>query len=120
MTVIDWESATDEAAQYLCDLVRFDTTNPPGNELECARYIAELLAKEGIEQVVLESASDRGNVIGRLRGDGSKPPLLLMSHLDVIYADASRWSAPPFSGEIRDGVIWGAAQLIPRGSPSCS
>jgi acetylornithine deacetylase/succinyl-diaminopimelate desuccinylase-like protein len=115
MTAIDWKAATDEAAQYLCDLVQFDTTNPPGNELECAQYIAELLAKEGIEQVVLESAPGRGNVIGRLRGDGSMRPLLLMSHLDVIYADASRWSVPPFSGEIRDGVIWGRGTIDTKG-----
>jgi acetylornithine deacetylase/succinyl-diaminopimelate desuccinylase-like protein len=115
MTAIDWESASDEATQYLCDLVRFDTTNPPGNELECARYIAELLAREGIEQVVLESAPGRGNVIGRLRGDGSKAPLLLMSHLDVIYADASRWSVPPFSAEIRDGIIWGRGTIDTKG-----
>jgi acetylornithine deacetylase/succinyl-diaminopimelate desuccinylase-like protein len=72
MAIIDWKAATSEAAGYLSDLVRFDTTNPPGNELECARYLADLLAKEGIEPLVLESAPGRGNVIGRLRGDSSK------------------------------------------------
>jgi acetylornithine deacetylase/succinyl-diaminopimelate desuccinylase-like protein len=115
MAVIDWKAATAEAARYLSDLVRFDTTNPPGNEIECARYLADLLAREGIEPLVLESAPGRGNVIGRLRGDGSKKPLLLMSHLDVIYADAARWKVPPFSGEIRDGVIWGRGTLDTKG-----
>lgn len=111
MNDIDWKAVTDEATEYLVDLVKFDTTNPPGNELECAKYIAEALSREGIEPLVLESAPGRGNVIGRLRGDGSKAPLLLMSHIDVVPAESSRWEAPPFSGEIRDGVIWGRGTL---------
>lgn len=115
MAQIDWKAATDEASRYLSRLVQFDTTNPPGNELECAKYIADLLAKEGIEPLVLESAPGRGNVIGRMKGDGSKKPLLLMSHLDVIYADESRWKVPPFSGEIRDGIIWGRGTLDTKG-----
>jgi acetylornithine deacetylase/succinyl-diaminopimelate desuccinylase-like protein len=115
MIDIDWKAATDEATEYLSALVKFDTTNPPGNELACAQYLADLLAKEGMEPEVLESEKDRGNVIGRLRGDGSKKPLLLMSHLDVVTAEASRWEAPPFSGEIRDGVIWGRGTLDTKG-----
>lgn len=111
MSDIDWKAATDEAIEYLVDLVKFNTTNPPGNELECAKYIAEALSKEGIEPMVLESAPGRGNVIGRLRGDGSKAPLLLMSHIDVVHAESSKWEVPPFSGEIRDGVIWGRGTL---------
>jgi len=83
MNDTDWKAATDEATAYLADLIRFDTTNPPGNELECAEYLADLLAREGIEPEVLESEPGRANVISRLRGDGSKKPLLLMSHLDV-------------------------------------
>jgi acetylornithine deacetylase/succinyl-diaminopimelate desuccinylase-like protein len=111
MNDIDWKGATEEATRYLVDLVRFDTTNPPGNELECAKYIADLLAKEDIEPLVLESKPKRTNVIARLRGDGSKKPLLLMSHIDVVPADSSRWTVPPFSGEIRDGAIWGRGTL---------
>jgi acetylornithine deacetylase/succinyl-diaminopimelate desuccinylase-like protein len=111
MNDIDWKVATDEAVEYLVALVQFDTTNPPGNELECAQYVADLLAKEGMEPEVLESEKGRGNVIGRLRGDGSKKPLLLMSHLDVVPAESSRWTVPPFSGEIRDGSIWGRGTL---------
>ena len=115
MNDIDWKAATEEATRYLVDLVKFNTTNPPGNELECAEYIADLLANEGLEPVVLEPKEDRGNVIGRLRGDGSKKPLLLMSHLDVVPADSSRWTVPPFSGEIRDGFIWGRGTLDTKG-----
>ncbi len=115
MNDIDWKAATDEATGYLVNLVKFDTTNPPGNELECAEYLAQLLAEEGIEPRVLESKPGRANIVARLRGDGSKKPLLLMSHLDVVTADASRWEAPPFSGEIRDGFIWGRGTLDTKG-----
>ena len=105
MKNIDWRTATDEAIEYLSTLVRFDTTNPPGNELECAQYLADIFRKEGIEPEVLESEPGRGNVIARLKGDGSKKPLLLMSHLDVVPVESSRWQVPPFSGEIRDSSI---------------
>ncbi len=115
MNEIDWKSVTDEGARYLVDLVRFDTTNPPGNELACAQYIADLLQSQGIEPLVLESTKNRGNVIGRLRGDGSRGPLLLMSHLDVVHAESSRWMAPPFSGEVRNGTIWGRGTLDTKG-----
>ncbi len=115
MKNIDWRTATDEAIEYLSTLVRFDTTNPPGNELECAQYLADIFRKEGIEPEVLESEPGRGNVIARLKGDGSKKPLLLMSHLDVVPVESSRWQVPPFSGEIRDGSIWGRGTLDMKG-----
>ncbi|GAB4347480.1 MAG: M20/M25/M40 family metallo-hydrolase [Candidatus Abyssubacteria bacterium] len=115
MNTIEWNAVTDEAATYLVNLIKFNTTNPPGNEIDCARYIAELCSKEGIEPMVFESVPGRGNVIARLRGDGSKKPLLLMSHIDVVYADPSRWEVPPFSGEIRDGFIWGRGTLDTKG-----
>jgi acetylornithine deacetylase/succinyl-diaminopimelate desuccinylase-like protein len=95
------------AIQFLRDLVRFDTTNPPGNELPAAQYIASTLRSEGIDGTVLESAAGRGNVVARLRGDGSAPPLLLMSHLDVVPAEVSEWSYPPFAAEVDEGYIWG-------------
>jgi acetylornithine deacetylase/succinyl-diaminopimelate desuccinylase-like protein len=115
MNEINWNDVTKEATACLVNLIKFDTTNPPGNEFECVQYIANLCSKEGIEPVVLESAPRRGNVIARLRGDGSKKPLLLMSHLDVVYAEPSRWTVPPFSGEIRDGFIWGRGTLDTKG-----
>lgn len=115
MNDIDWKSVTDEAIEYLVEMVKFDTTNPPGNELECAQYLGDLLSKEGIEPLVLESEPRRGNVIGKLKGDGSKKPLLLMSHLDVVHAESSRWEVPPFSGEIRNGDLWGRGTLDMKG-----
>ncbi len=104
---MNWDSVRDEVVRLMQDLVRFDTTNPPGNETQCIEYIATLLKREGIEPVVLESAPRRGNLVTRLKGDGSLPPLLLMGHVDVVPAEASHWQQPPFSGDLLDGIVWG-------------
>ena len=97
----------EQVVEVLRDLVRIDTTNPPGNETACARYLADLLMPFGIETQVLEPAPGRGSLIARLRGTGSDKPLMLMGHLDVVRADADSWSYPPFSAEIHDGFMWG-------------
>jgi acetylornithine deacetylase/succinyl-diaminopimelate desuccinylase-like protein len=113
MSQINWQAVGDEVTGYLRDLVRFNTTNPPGNETPCARYIADVLAKEGIAAEVVESAPGRGSVVARLQattGD-SAPPLLLLSHLDVVPADPSRWEHPPFSADLVDGYVWGRGSV---------
>jgi acetylornithine deacetylase/succinyl-diaminopimelate desuccinylase-like protein len=97
----------DMAIRFLRGLIRFDTTNPPGNELPAAEYIAAILQQEGIEPVVLQSAPGRGNVLARLCGNGSAGALLLMSHIDVVPADPHAWDRPPFSAEVADGYVWG-------------
>lgn len=104
---MNWTAIRDQVTKLLRDLIRFNTTNPPGNELACVEYIAASLRQEGIEPVVLESAPGRGNVVARLKGDGSLPPLLLMGHVDVVPAEADKWKHPPFSGDLVDGVVWG-------------
>jgi acetylornithine deacetylase/succinyl-diaminopimelate desuccinylase-like protein len=107
MNEIDWDRVEKEAIGLLQDLIRIDTTNPPGNETEAAKYLEALLHKEGFETQILESAPGRGNLITRLKGSGDSPPLLLISHLDVVPADPSEWTHPPFAAEIADGCIWG-------------
>ena len=104
---MNWDLITVESTTLLQDLLRFDTTNPPGNETPCAEYIAAILKREGFEPTVLESAPGRGNVVARLRGDGSLAPLLLMGHIDVVPAEADKWQHPPFSGDLSDGIVWG-------------
>ncbi len=104
---MNWNSINEQVARTLQDLLRFDTTNPPGNETPCIEYIAGLLNREGIEPIVLESAPGRGNLAARLRGDGSLAPLLLMGHVDVVPAETDRWEHPPFSGKLVDGIVWG-------------
>ncbi|HEY4674805.1 MAG TPA: M20/M25/M40 family metallo-hydrolase [Candidatus Bathyarchaeia archaeon] len=100
-----------EVTRLLSDLIRVNTTNPPGNETEAAKYLAEDLEKEGFECELLESASGRGNVITRIRGTREKPRLLLLSHLDVVTADPKEWSVNPFEGLVKDGFVWGRGAL---------
>lgn len=111
MERVDWDAATEEAHGHLQALLRFDTTNPPGNERPCVDYIAEILRAAGYEPAVLESAPGRGNVVARLKGTGEKDPLLIYGHVDVVPAEAERWSHPPFGGQIADGCIWGRGAL---------
>ncbi|HEX5577259.1 MAG TPA: hypothetical protein VFX40_02730, partial [Gemmatimonadaceae bacterium] len=87
-------------------LIRFDTTNPPGNELELAKYLAKTLEAEGIETILLEPAPNRAAVIARLRGTGSKRPVMVMAHMDVVGVEREKWSVDPFAGEIRDGYLY--------------
>ena len=101
----------EEATHYLQDLVRIDTTNPPGNETKAAEYLAGVLKREGIEPTILEAVPGRGNLVARLKGDGSAAPLLLMVHIDVVPAEADKWTHPPFGGEIANGFLWGRGAL---------
>ncbi len=101
----------DEVTDLLSDLIQFDTTNPPGNETVAAKYLAKSLGEEGFACEILESSHGRGSVITRLKGDGDKPSLLLLSHLDVVAADPKEWSVEPFSGLVKDGFVWGRGAL---------
>jgi acetylornithine deacetylase/succinyl-diaminopimelate desuccinylase-like protein len=100
-----------EAARFAADLIRIDTTNRgggDGRERPAAEYVAARLAEAGVEPVLLESAPGRANVVARVAGrEPGAPALLAHGHLDVVPADPASWTVPPFSGEIRDGVLWG-------------
>jgi acetylornithine deacetylase/succinyl-diaminopimelate desuccinylase-like protein len=108
---IEGPAVREEAVAYLQALLRIDTTNPPGNERAAADYLSEVLTREGYQPVVLESAPGRGNVVTRYRGQGTRKPLLLLSHLDVVAAEREHWSHDPFGGEVADGCIWGRGAL---------
>jgi acetylornithine deacetylase/succinyl-diaminopimelate desuccinylase-like protein len=105
------ERSLDEVVRFTSDLIRIDTTNRGGGdgvERQAAEYVAEQLADAGIEPTLLEKAPDRTNVVARIEGtDPSADALLVHGHLDVVPAQAEDWSVHPFSGEIRDGVVWG-------------
>ncbi len=115
MSEINWAQAGEEVLRHLAGLIQLDTTNPPGNETLAAEYLAGLLRAEGIQPVVLEYAPGRGNVVARLKGDGSAAPLLLYGHTDVVPAEPEFWSHPPFSGEVADGYLWGRGALDMKG-----
>lgn len=112
---IDWPAVRDEAIHVLADLIRINTVNPPGNESEAALYLQRLLGAEGIESTIYASASNRGNLVARLKGTGRLKPLVLLSHLDVVGANPKQWSHPPFEAEIADGYIWGRGALDMKG-----
>lgn len=96
-----------QVVEVLRDLIRIDTTNPPGRETACARYLAELLRPAGVEARIIEPAPGRGNLVARLRGSGEYRPIVLMGHTDVVAANPEEWLHPPFGAEIHDGFLWG-------------
>ncbi len=95
-----------EAVDQFKTLIRFDTTNPPGNERPAIDWIAEQLRREGIEPTILESAPGRANLVARLPG-GSEPALILTGHVDVVAVEREHWSVDPFAAEEVDGYIYG-------------
>jgi acetylornithine deacetylase/succinyl-diaminopimelate desuccinylase-like protein len=101
----------EEVTDVLGDLIRINTTNPPGNETEAAKYLANNMGKEDFKCELFESSSGRGSVIMRLKGSGEKPSLLLLSHLDVVAANPKEWSVDPFAGVVKDGFVWGRGAL---------
>jgi acetylornithine deacetylase/succinyl-diaminopimelate desuccinylase-like protein len=105
----------NEVTRFLSELIRIDTTNPPGNEAAAAKHVAESLSQDAFKCELFESAPDRGSVITRLKGTGEKQDLLLLSHLDVVAADAREWSVDPFAGLVKDGFVWGRGALDMKG-----
>src|SRR3954466_2318233 len=104
----DFAAAKAEATKMLQEFVRIDTSNPPGNETKAAEYVKAVLAKEGIDSVIVESAPGRGSLIARLKGNGAKKPLLLLGHLDVVGVERARWTVDPFAADIHDdGYMYG-------------
>ena len=97
-----------EVVKILQDLIRIDTVNPPGNEGRAARYLADLFEKEGIEYELV-GEEGRENFVASI-GEGEKK-LLYLSHLDVVPVSEEKWDVPPFSGEIKNGYIWGRGAL---------
>lgn len=107
----NWDQVRDEAVGLLRDLVRFDTTNPPGHETPAAEFVAARLREVGVEPVVVESEPGRGSAVGRLKSSGEAGPVLLMGHIDVVPAEPSMWTYPPFSATLADGFVWGRGAL---------
>lgn len=109
--LVDWQSVGDEAVDYLVDLVKIDSSNPPGNETRVAEYLETALAAEGIKSETYALDPDRANLVARYKGNGSKPPILIMGHTDVVGVQADKWTEPPFEGIRKDGYVWGRGTL---------
>ena len=108
-------SLRDEVTDLLCRLIRVDTTNPPGNETAAAELLREYLEANGVGCELYARVPERASLVARIPGRGDGPTLLLLSHTDVVLADAGEWSVPPFAGEVRDGEVWGRGALDMKG-----
>jgi len=112
--------ASTEAIRYLVDYLKIDTSNgpglnPTGNEKAGAEYLAAILRANGIEPTIFETAPSRACVYARLKGNGKKKAVILLSHIDVVPAKAADWQHGPFSGEILDNELWGRGSLDMKG-----
>ena len=107
--------AAPSTVELLQRLIRFDTTNPPGNEAACIRFIGELLGTFQIEHRLLAAVEGRPNLVARIKGCGKAPPLMLYGHVDVVTTRHQQWSVPPFEGRLSDGFVWGRGALDMKG-----
>jgi acetylornithine deacetylase/succinyl-diaminopimelate desuccinylase-like protein len=104
-----------DPAELLQRLIRFDTTNPPGNERECVAWVEQLCSAAGLESRVVAKDGQRPNLLARVPGRGQAPPLLLQGHVDVVTTAGQQWRHEPFGGELVDGEIWGRGALDMKG-----
>lgn len=103
----DWAAFGREGNALLAAFLRINTTNPPGNELAAARFLEAVFRRDSIEVQVFEPAPGKANLVARLPGDGSRRPIVLLSHLDVVEATREFWTVDPFGGVVRDGFLYG-------------
>ena len=101
--------------ELLRRLIRFDTTNPPGNEAECMEFVRRLLEDAGVETELYAREPGRPNLVARLPGKGSGKPLLLQGHVDVVTTAGQNWARPPFGGDVVDGYVWGRGAIDMKG-----
>ena len=107
----DWPKIHDEAMRHFQALVRIDSTDPPGNETKVVEYVKQVLEAEGIPAVFVAKEPARANLIARLKGNGSKRPLLIMGHSDTVKVDLAKWTFPPFSATRDGGYVYGRGTL---------
>ena len=109
------ERLRDEVCELTRELIRIDTSNPPGRESIAAEFLAGYLAEAGVESELTGPDPERLNLIARIAGAGEGPSLMLMAHTDVVPAPDADWSLPPFAGELRDGRVYGRGAADMKG-----
>ena len=115
LDVARWTAAAAETLEHLRRCIRINTVNPPGNELELARLLAEILDREGIQRTLLEPAPGRAALVARIPGDGTREPLMLLAHMDVVGVEPAEWSCDPFEGAVREGYVYGRGAIDDKG-----
>ncbi len=106
-TSIDWEKQRAETLQHFRALVQIDSRNPPGNETKVVEYLKKTLEAEGIPTKTFALDPTRANLVARLKGNGTKRPLLILAHTDVVQVQREKWTVDPFGAILKDGYIWG-------------
>src|SRR5271154_1189273 len=108
---IDWQKTNQETLKHYSALVQIDSTDPPGNETKVIEYVKKVMDAEGISYIIAAKDPGRANLIARLKGNGSKKPILIMGHTDTVKVDLAKWSHPPFSAARDGGFIYGRGTL---------
>jgi acetylornithine deacetylase/succinyl-diaminopimelate desuccinylase-like protein len=108
---MDWNQLLKEAVHYLQEYIQIQTVNPPGNEVEGAKFLRKILDAESIPSQLFEPSPGRGNLLATLKGSGKKRPILLLNHIDVVPAEKEHWEIDPFAGIIKDGYLYGRGAL---------
>ncbi|HEU4942031.1 MAG TPA: M20/M25/M40 family metallo-hydrolase [Gaiellaceae bacterium] len=113
-------SLRQEATELLQELIRVDTVNPPGNETAAAELLRDYLGDHGVASELFAKVPERANLVARIPGRGGGPRLVLLSHTDTVLADPEEWELDPWSGDLRDGQIWGRGALDMKGQVAAS
>lgn len=111
----DWPTASRETLAHLQTMIRLNTVNPPGDEMQVAKFLESTLKAAGIETHLFEPAPGRAAFVARLKGNGSKRPVLIMGHMDVVGVERGKWSMDPFAAEIKDGYVYGRGAIDDKG-----
>ena len=111
----DWAAANKETLAHLQTMIRLNTVNPPGNEMPVAKFLESTMKAAGIETHLFEPAPGRAALVARLKGNGSKQPVLIMGHMDVVGVERGKWSVDPFAAEIKDGYLYGRGAIDDKG-----
>src|SRR5271154_3358875 len=102
----DWSKINDESMRHFQALVQIDSTDPPGNETRVAEYVKKTLEADGIPVMMVAQDPTRANIIARIKGNGSKRPLLIMGHSDTVKVDLAKWTFGPFSAKRDGGYVY--------------
>lgn len=108
---VDWTKLSPEILEHFTALLKIDTSNPPGNETRAAEFIQKVLTSEGIPATLYSLDPARANVVARIKGNGSKKPILLLGHTDVVGVQRENWSVDPFAAVRKDGLIYGRGSV---------
>ena len=111
----DWGAARQETIAHLQAMIRMNTVNPPGNELPVARYLDSTLKAAGIETHLFEPTPGRGALVARIKGNGTKQPVMIMAHMDVVGVERTHWTVDPFAAEIKGDYLYGRGAIDDKG-----